>query len=113
MVKRELVEELTQRKIGMIGALWSNSNYDGQENSELRQSAIAELESNFDRAVDAIYGFEPEDENVDWDDPFLAPVRRKMDELDAMGDQQGDGTTAEVIKAEKDADIFAGGYDQG
>ena len=52
----------------MIGALWSNSNYDDDKGS--RGKAIAEVEERFENAVKAIYGQEHHD--IDWEDPFFS-----------------------------------------
>jgi hypothetical protein len=108
MIKREMVDELTNRKTSMLAALHANSGWTKDE--DLR-NAIEGVESNFEQSVALVYGDTVEDEDIDWDDPFFAPVKNSMDRMN-VPNAHGDGeiTTKEMVDLEKD--MKEAGFDQ-
>lgn len=93
MQKRKLVDELKQRKFAMLNAMYSNSNYDG-ENSKLREQAIENLEAQFANATTIIYtGKSPDEEQIDADNPFFKAVDRGLE-------RQGVPTLEQMEKVE-------------
>jgi hypothetical protein len=81
--KRKIIEELNQRKLGMISALWANSNYDGEKNAEIRQRIIDQLEEQFSTTCLKIYnpGYKSKDEIEEEklkSNPFFAAGRKKL-----------------------------------
>lgn len=78
LTKRQIYDELTQRKLGMINALYSNSNYDG-ENAKIRDQVIEQLEEQFSNAMSSLYGgVNPEDDVIDKDNPFFQAMERGL-----------------------------------
>lgn len=51
--KRQIAEELTQRKLLLISAFYSNSNYDAEEVN--REDMVRKLESDFSDLIANIY----------------------------------------------------------
>lgn len=77
-LRRQIIEELTSRKISMINALFSNSNYDG-DNAKIRDQVIERLEDQFNDALALLYGGKrSEDEEIDKDNPFFAAMDRGL-----------------------------------
>lgn len=70
--KRQMVEELKQRKLMLIQALYSNSNYDDPE--ARRGDKIREIEETFKDMVESIYRPHHLETSVE-DDPFYAAMR--------------------------------------
>lgn len=103
MLRRELVEELRDRKNAMINALWSNPNWDGEEAN--RSEIVAQIEDDFDKAVAHVYGDEVSDEDeIDWDDPFFAKARKGTERILAPGGETADDVTVgDMRDAEADA----------
>lgn len=99
MLKRELVTDLDKRKTALVGALWANSNWDGEEAD--RDSAIQKLEESYEKSVGIIYGYVVADElsedEVDWDDPFFAAAKRGMEKTGLMSSDSSDGTVGELL----------------
>lgn len=46
---------MRERKISMINAIYSNSNYDGDENKGIREKIVENLEDQFIEAVQNLY----------------------------------------------------------
>jgi len=76
--KRIIKEELVQRKIGQINALWANTNLDSAEAN--RGQALKDVEEQFDSAIDALYSDEVDEEQRDElkENPFFAPVEKGL-----------------------------------
>lgn len=107
MLKRELVDDMRDQKGRMIAALWSNSNYDPQEEGQEspRNSLVEEIEGNFDEAVARVYGYDDESlaEDIDWEDPFFAAAKRGMEKIDEqMPSVDPDGTMGEQMEDDPD-----------
>jgi hypothetical protein len=79
-MKRQVSEELTQRKLMMINALYSNSNYDG-ENSKIRDQVIERLEDQFTAAIRAMYAGKTDssEEEIDKNNPFFGAMERGLE----------------------------------
>jgi hypothetical protein len=94
MLKRELEEELKNRKALMINAIWSNPNWDDEKAN--KQEAIAEIEENFEHSIRLIWEGEDEIDDVEEEDidnnPFFAAAKRGMDKLDVPDLQDQDDT---------------------
>lgn len=67
-----MVEDLTQRKISHVNALFSNSGYEGTEGKEARERALELLDEQFDSAMRSVYGLEEPEEELDKENPFFA-----------------------------------------
>jgi hypothetical protein len=80
-VRRKASEELKERRSLELAAVWGNSNYDG-ENNKIRNQLANSIDERFTRAIHMIYGEETEEESmeIDYDDPFYAPVKRAQEE---------------------------------
>lgn len=77
-MKRKVADELAQRKNLEIAALWGNTNLDGDD-PNARQDAMNAIEDNFDKAIAGLYGYKnPEDEEVDQNDPFWQAMERGL-----------------------------------
>lgn len=82
-LKRKIIDELTQRKIAMVGALYSNPNYDGKENHDKRDQIIQRIEENFNDTVKKLYNkaYQVEEEKDELkDNPFFAASERGLKE---------------------------------
>lgn len=68
-------EELTQRKISIVAALWANTNMDSKEAD--REGTIAKIEEGFDLAIRSLYdGVVSKEEGIDLsEDPFFAAMK--------------------------------------
>lgn len=102
-MKRSVVEELKLRKLNLIAAIHANSNYDSAEEGQEppREKYVHELEDSFDKAVHQIYtGEAPEEDKVDWDDPFFATVKKGQEHLnlDLLPETQGNKASAFLEK---------------
>lgn len=100
MLKRELVADLDKRKSALVGALWANSNWDGEEAD--RGAAIDNLEKSYEKSVGIVYGYieadEPDEDDIDWEDPFFAAAKRGLQKTGLMPSDSGDdGTVAELL----------------
>lgn len=72
----------------MIASLWSNSNYDDDKGS--RQTAIEEIEEKYETAVAIItLGYDPNEEEIDYDNPFFAPVKKGLERIEDPRDDEG------------------------
>lgn len=94
MLKRELVEELKKKKMIMVGAIWSNSNYDPQEEGQSppRERMVEELENNFQTAVEEVYGLNDESDEISIDDdPFHVKGKKGLKKI--LGDDLGSEQT--------------------
>ncbi len=75
-IRRKTVEELTDRKIAMIAALYANSNYDSSEGQDARAQMIGAIEENYEETCIKIYGSTtPEVRKIAEDDPFFAAMQ--------------------------------------
>jgi len=92
---------MTQRKLLLINGLYSNGNIDGKDISAKER----ELESNFDRAVHALYHGQPKEENLE-DNPFFAPAIRaqKERELQLQGNDKDAESLRELTNTEFEVD---------
>ena len=57
----------------MIAGVWGNSNYDDDKNS--REKILHNIDDFYDRSLREIYG-EHVEEEIDWNDPFFAAMKR-------------------------------------
>lgn len=80
----------------MIASLWSNSNFDDDKGT--RQSAISEIEENFQDAVDAIHGELPPEEEIDEKNPFFGQMKKGMEKIHQPRDDEG--SVGQVVDAE-------------
>lgn len=80
--KRKIADSLSARRDREIAALWGNTNLDNDEKPTLRQELMDKVDEQFSAAIAMLYGeIIIDDEEVDWDDPFLAPAKKKMEEM--------------------------------
>ena len=80
--KRKIADSLSSKRDLEMAALWGNTNLDNEKTPDLRQNLMDSVDKQYSRAIAYLYGdIDPEDEKTDWDDPFLAPTKRKMDEM--------------------------------
>jgi hypothetical protein len=76
--KRKAIAQLIEVKNMMIAGVWGNSNYDPQEEGKegSRTGMLQQIEDGFNRAVVEIRtGVKPEDNEIDWTDPFFAAIK--------------------------------------
>jgi hypothetical protein len=104
-IKRQLVEELRERKEKIAAALYANTNWDGKENSPKRDNMIKSLQEQLQSEIEIIYGDGPESQDeIDWEDPFWSAVPRSSDEdvqAEAQRYQEGveQGVEVEIDQA--------------
>jgi hypothetical protein len=80
--KRKIADSLSARRDREIAALWGNTNLDNDKTPNLRQDLMDSVDEQFSRAIAILYGeISAQEEDVDWDDPFLAPAKKKMEEM--------------------------------
>jgi hypothetical protein len=80
--KRKIADSLSARRDREIAALWGNTNLDNEKQPELRQDLMNAVDDQFSNAIAYLYGeIDPAENGIDWDDPFLAPTKKKMDEM--------------------------------
>lgn len=80
--KRKIADSISARRDAEIAALWGNTNLDNEKTPELRQKLMEAVDKQYSTAIAYLYGdITPESEEVDWDDPFLAPTKREMDNM--------------------------------
>lgn len=105
MVRREIEQELNQRKIAMTSALWANSAWDESEKAD-RSQALKNIEDSFDRAILMVYGeIDEEQEEIDFEnDPFFSPAKKMMDRMDVPEGSGQDTTVREMIELDEDVD---------
>lgn len=100
------MEGLDRRKDAMIGALWSNPNWDDEKGT--RTDAIESIEENYREAMKIVLGLRkaPKDKDEfteeDKANPFLAPAIQATREVEVPTDP--DGTVESNISA---ADLAA------
>jgi hypothetical protein len=97
---RSLVEHLERRRDGMIHALWSNPNYDGDGKGENpRAEAIADIEERCEEAINVIITGEPLEEEHELEDEygFFAAGRRGQEKLMEKYGHKTGVTVGEVI----------------
>lgn len=89
-LKRKMIQELTQRKIHMISALFSNSNYDSQENSQKRVEIIEKIEDDFNEAVRRLYQ-DPKEAEAEREafkeNPFFSAMNRGLKKQGVLEDE--------------------------
>lgn len=78
--KRKIADALSARRDAEMANLWGNPNLDSAEKPHLRQEMMDAVDTQFSTAIAALYG-EIEEEVVDWDDPFLAPTKKSMENM--------------------------------
>lgn len=78
--RRKIADALSARRDQEIAALWGNTNLDTEKDPELRQKMMDAVDKQFSDAIAALYG-DLEEEEVDWDDPFLAPTKKSMEDM--------------------------------
>ncbi len=85
-LKREIVEELKQRKLMLISALYANSAMsESDEGTKARDAAIVNLEERFQENVESIYKTVAEvkaEQDAIKEDPFFAAM--KVPQIDEM-----------------------------
>jgi len=80
--KRKIADSLSARRDREIAALWGNTNLDNEKTPNLRQDLMDSVDEQFSNAIAVLYGeIDVREEDVDWDDPFLAPAKKKMEEM--------------------------------
>jgi hypothetical protein len=79
IVRREAVQSIELQRTNMIAALFSNPNWDGEENTSKRQEYITELNKRFNEAIEAIYHGPKKEPDIDWDNPFYAAAKRGLE----------------------------------
>lgn len=79
--KRKIADELVNRRMGEIAALWGNPNLDNEKDPELRSNIMRKIESRYNEAIERLYNPKPEEEedDIDWDDPFFAPLKKDQE----------------------------------
>lgn len=83
--KRQIAEELTQRKLLVISAFYANTNYDSKEAN--REDTISKIEKQFSALIDSIYapvihiGKTKTDEPSEMDSDFFKAIRVEGDHL--------------------------------
>ena len=108
MVKRELVDELQNRKLIIIGSLWTREF----EKAEGLSNAVKEIEDSYDQVIDNILGSGEQEEEKDEDkidyenDPFFAAAKRSMDRQNIPLEADEDPSTKEMLELQKDLDQF-------
>lgn len=72
-MRRKAIEELDQRKIAMISALYANTNYNSSEGRQARTDFIEAIEENNRETVLRIYGADAASDvwKIEEDDPFF------------------------------------------
>jgi hypothetical protein len=91
----------------MIGGLWANDGMNDDKGS--RQNAIMEIEESFQEAVGQVLagtGSESQEEEIDYDNPFFAPVQKAMERLEGVTPQQDAETVQAVIEQQQDFTRF-------
>jgi hypothetical protein len=82
----------------MIAAFYANTNLDSEEND--RPKRIQELEGHFNKAIEIIYndGVDPDEKEIDWNNPFWAAARRAYDrKLEKLRGERGESTVAYAV----------------
>jgi hypothetical protein len=80
--KRKIADSLSARRDIEISALWGNTNMDNEKTPNLRQDLMNALDDQYSNAIAYLYGeIDPAQDETDWDDPFLAPTKQKMEEM--------------------------------
>lgn len=115
MVKREIVEELTQRKFAVISGIYANNSFEKDEKAD-RSEVIEEIEYNFKKTVAMVYGDLKEEEESELEgeymayseeNPFFAAGKRAMDKLDIPKSEAEDNfKTEELVEIQKEMDQF-------
>lgn len=80
--RRKIADELSSKRGLEIAAVWGNPNLDTEKDPELRQKLQKEIDAAYSRAISAIYGQLPEqnEESIDYDDdPFWQAAKRGME----------------------------------
>lgn len=111
-VRREISDELAQRKISVIAALHANSNYAGEDGASLLRDQINDVEKGFDRAIELVNMTaeelasieDEEDEAMNSD--FMRPIRLKLEQEKRRGEiaSPADGSLRNVVNAKVDVD---------
>lgn len=78
--RRKIADSLSARRDSEIANLWGNPNLDQSEKPSLRQDMMEAVDKQFSTAIAALYG-EITEEEVDWDDPFLAPAKKSIENM--------------------------------
>lgn len=115
IVRREAVESIENQRRDMIAAAYSNPNWDGKENSEKRTEYIKDLNRHFSTAIARIYDPKPQEQDVDWENPFYAAHKREIEKTKERLQLQMEGKTAgEILDAEEERKKRRNGreYDQ-
>lgn len=95
----------------MVAALWSNSNWDDDKGS--RKKAIADIESNYKEAIEAVElalstRTVQEDEKLNDDNPFFAAAERGLSRVET----EYKGSGASLPEPSKDEIDYMKGLDQ-
>lgn len=92
-----MIETLERRKEAMVASLWANSNYDDDKGT--RQKIIADIEENFDEAMNSIVGGTVREEEIDKSNPFYSAMQRGVDKVQGTS-RVTDKNVEEVIEEE-------------
>jgi hypothetical protein len=81
-VKRKQAEKLENQEMLMMAAIWANSNYDDPEKNP-RKHFVEQLEADAEKKLAKIYGIdtEPEEAEIDKDNPFWAAMYRGLEKM--------------------------------
>jgi hypothetical protein len=79
----------------MISSLWSNSNYDDDKGT--RQQAIESLEEHFEEATRIVRFGKSEEEEIDEENPFFAPVMKGVEKINP---QDPTGTVQQAAQSD-------------
>ena len=99
-MKRHVVETLERRKEQIIAAFWANDGMNDDKGT--RQSAIEEIEQNFDEAVQTVLGSAPAEEEIDESNPFFAPVKKARETLEGHLPDHDAETVQKMIEEESE-----------
>jgi hypothetical protein len=80
-IKRKVADELQQRRISEVAALWGNPNLDNPKDETLRQKVMEQVEENFHNAYITLYSEEDQikDEEIPEDDPFFKAMEKGIE----------------------------------
>lgn len=82
-MKRKVADDLNQRRIVEVAAMWGNANMDMVEDDpNIRSNMQRELEINYNTAIAALYGEKIEankEDEIDYNNPFWAAMKRGIE----------------------------------
>lgn len=104
MVKRQAVEAIEHQKRLMVAALYSNPNWDDEDND--RPGKLKAIEAAYDHAIQLIYDPDLDKRNqpeIDWNHPFYkAALRAHGKELALEEGEREQSSMGQVIEMDPD-----------